>query len=476
MDDNNVQKIDLMQYVERFWRTLTRFKLVLSLLFLLIVAFFVGQEVLFFDTTYSSTAVFVATNQEEGALFNSGEDDDELVSTFSSLITGNMMSQVIMDDLQRDYVPASIAISRVENTNLLEMRVTASNAQDAYDVAQCVLNNYGQVTNRVMSDVSIVVLDQPLLAEGPDAYPDYLRSAIKGVVYGMAASFIVALALTLMRRKVLSGDDVKHVLHLNVTARIPFVGGRKKHKRDDVLLLNNPRIQYGFRHAFHEARMKLEQEKRKNGYNTFMVTSTMPDEGKSTISTNLALSFADKGYKVILVDLDLRNPSIVQAIQSDGSQGTIVDYLRGKYPIREIITHYEEFKLDITYGTSSGEDAAELLSGERFRKLIATLKEEYDYVILDAPPLYMMGDALLIGQVSDSALVVIRQDYANIYDVQDSLEEFNDYVPSITGVILNQVKPSIFSPDDHPYGYGYGYGYGYDGYGYGYGYGYGKKK
>ena len=138
MDDNNVQKIDLMQYVDRFWRTLTRFKLVLFLLFLLIVAFFVGQEVLFFDTTYSSTAVFVATNQEEGALFNSGEDNDELVSTFSSLITGNMMSQVIMDDLQRDYVPASIAISRVENTNLLEMRVTASNAQDAYDVAQCV--------------------------------------------------------------------------------------------------------------------------------------------------------------------------------------------------------------------------------------------------------------------------------------------------------------------------------------------------
>ena len=155
--------------------------------------------------------------------------------------------------------------------------------------------------------------------------------------------------------------------------------------------------------------MKLEQEKRKNGYNTFMVTSTMPDEGKSTISTNLALSLADKGYKVILVDLDLRNPSIVQAIQSDGSRGTIVDYLRGKYPIREIITHYEEFKLDITYGTSSGEDAAELLSGERFRKLIATLKEDYDYVILDAPPLYMMGDALLIGQVSDSALVVIAK-------------------------------------------------------------------
>ena len=93
-----------------------------------------------------------------------------------------MMSQVIMEDLQSDHVPASITISRVENTNLLEMRVTSSNAQDAYDVAQSVLDNYGQVTNRVMSDVSMVVLDQPLLATGPDAYPDYLRSAIKGAV------------------------------------------------------------------------------------------------------------------------------------------------------------------------------------------------------------------------------------------------------------------------------------------------------
>ena len=100
MDDNNVQKIDLMQYVDRFWRTLTRFKLILFLLFLLIVAFFVGQEVLFFDTTYSSTAVFVATNQEEGALFNSGEDDDELVSTFSSLITGNMILKPLVARLR----------------------------------------------------------------------------------------------------------------------------------------------------------------------------------------------------------------------------------------------------------------------------------------------------------------------------------------------------------------------------------------
>ncbi len=68
MDDNNVQKIDLMQYVDRFWRTLTRFKLILFLLFLLIVAFFVGQEVLFFDTTYSSTAVFVDQSGGRGAV------------------------------------------------------------------------------------------------------------------------------------------------------------------------------------------------------------------------------------------------------------------------------------------------------------------------------------------------------------------------------------------------------------------------
>ena len=244
--DENVQKIDLMQYFDRFWRTLLRFKLILFLLFVVIVAFCVIQEVLFFQMTYSSTAVFVATNQEEGNLFTTGEDDDELVSTFSSLVTGSMMSQVIMEDLQSDHVPASITISRVENTNLLEMRVTSSNAQDAYDVAQSVLDNYGQVTNRVMSDVSMVVLDQPLLATGPDAYPDYLRSAIKGAVYGFVACFIVALALTLIRRKVLSGDDVKNVLHLNVTARIPFVGGHKKRERDDVLLLNHPRIQYGF--------------------------------------------------------------------------------------------------------------------------------------------------------------------------------------------------------------------------------------
>lgn len=471
--EEKVEKIDLMQYIDRYFRALIRFRVLLLSIIVVCAVGLCVKERLTFQTTYSSKGVFVTKMEDSDNLFgiNQDEDNDNMVSTFTSLMTGSEMQKILMNELNVSIVPGSIRIQRVEDTNLLELIVTSDNAQDAYDVAVALLNNYRQVTSQVMSDVSIVILDQPLLAKAPDAEFNYLRSLILGAGIGFIISLLLALILALTRRKVLSSEEIKKILHLTTISKIPYIAGSKKHVGENGLLLSNPRIQYGFRQAFHEVRMKLEQEHKKEGHKAFMLTSTMPDEGKSTISVNIALSLAQKGHKVILVDLDLRNPSVIQTIPSNNSKATIVDYLKGKYRLDDAISHYDVYGLDVTYGVSSDEDAAQLLSSPRFEKMIEMLKERYDFIIMDAPPLYMMGDALLIAQHCDSAIAVIRQDYAGLYDVQDALEELNDYVPNMSGAILNQVHHSLFLEEDHPYGYGYGYGYGH-----GYGYGYGRNK
>lgn len=466
--DENIEKIDLIQYIDRFYRTVIHFRILLCLIVLFFSLASCIQAYFFFETTYSSKAVFVTTQDEVSDLYGVSEND-EMLQTFTSLITGSEMQKIIKKELNVNAVPGIIAIQQVEDTNLIELIITSEKAQDAYDVAQCILDNYGQVTGQVMSDVSLVVFDQPMLAETPDQEINYLNSFIKGFGTGFIVSCIIALILTVIRRKVISSEDIKNILHLSTISKVPYINSTKKRVVEDGLLINNPRIQYSFRQSFHEIRMKLEQDKHKEGHKAFMLTSTMPDEGKSMVSTNIALSLAKKGYKVILVDLDLRNPSIIQNIHTKECKATIVDYLKGNYRLDDAISHYEPYELDITFGISSDEDATALLSSPRFEKMIAMLKERYDFVIMDAPPLYMMGDALLIAQKSDSAVVVIRQDYAGIYDIQDAIEELNEYVPHISGAVLNQVRHSLFLEEDHPYGYG-------DGYGYGYRYGYDRRR
>ena len=186
--EEKVEKIDLMQYIDRYFRALIRFRILLLSIIVICAVGLCAKDWLTFQTTYSSKGVFVVTTEKTDDLFGANEDNDEIVSTFTSLMTGSEMQKILMNELNVNIVPGSIRIQQVEDTNLLELIVTSDNAQDAYDVAVALLNNYGQVTSQVMSDVSIVVLDQPLLAKAPDAEFNYLRSLILGAGIGFIDS------------------------------------------------------------------------------------------------------------------------------------------------------------------------------------------------------------------------------------------------------------------------------------------------
>ena len=174
--DLNEDKIDLTQYFNRFYISLRKLKKWLLLLIVVCFLFMEVRTMFFFETTYSSRAVFIAYQSEQTNIFSQSDDNDDLVTTFNRLLTGNMMQEIICQELNVSSVPGQISLSRLTDTNLINLTVTAADPQDAYDVINCIINNYGQVTEIVMSDVSLSLLDTPQLATSPDAYPDYIKS------------------------------------------------------------------------------------------------------------------------------------------------------------------------------------------------------------------------------------------------------------------------------------------------------------
>ncbi len=395
--DLNEDKIDLTQYFNRFYISLRKLKKWLLLLIVVCFLFMEIRTMFFFETTYSSRAVFIAYQSEQTNIFSQSDDNDDLVTTFNRLLTGNMMQEIICQELNVSSVPGQISLSRLTDTNLINLTVTAADPQDAYDVINCIINNYGQVTEIVMSDVSLSLLDTPQLATSPDAYPDYIKSGIYGIVIGVGLSFILPLIYTLIRRTILNDKDVKKYLHLENITRIPYISSSKKYGRQQNLLLSNPRIQYQFKQSFSDIRLKIEQSHKKDNTQVIMFSSTMPNEGKTISAINTAIALAEKKYKVVLVDLDLRNPSIYQMLKGQNISGNIIDYLKNNFLYEEIINPYKDYSLDIIYGVHSSMEAPELLSKEKLHELIIKLKQEYDYVVLDVPPLYMMDDALLVA-------------------------------------------------------------------------------
>ncbi len=453
--EENENKIDIIKVVDRFYKNIVRMKKMILVVVVVFTLLSFVRSFLSFEKSYSSKAVFIASSTKGGSMYVTSTDNDEILSMFNSLITSSSMKEVIMEQLNMDHVPGSISVKRIPETNLIELKVTSSDPDDAYAVITCILNNYSQVTKNVMSDISMNVLDTPMLAQSTDQSPHHFKNALKGTIMGAFLSLAFVFILSVIRHTICFSSDVKDKLNLVNLANIPY----RQNVNHDSLLLTNPRIQYGYRHAFHDLRMKIEQDHRKNNNQVYMITSTLPNEGKSTVSFNTAIALAQKQVRVALVDMDLRNPSLIEMVNVERSILGIGDYLNECATIKEVLYPFME-NLDVIFGTESFGHAPELLSTEEFLKLIKYLKKNYEYVILDVPPLYMMEDALLVSKYCDSSLVVIKQDFANVYDISESLEELNANVKMISGTIINQVMPSLLDKETSSYGYGYGYGYG----------------
>jgi len=451
MEDN---KLDITQYLNRFYRTVMRLKKELVMVIIVFVMINVIKTYLFFHTTYSCQSVFVVYEQGQDNIFATNENGETIFSSFSQLICGSMMQDVVKQSLELKNFPAQISLNQLDDTNLAVLKVVSDDAQLSYDIIHCILNNYKQVTDYSMSDIHISIIDTPFVASQPDSYPDYLKEGIKGLIIGMGVDFIVVLIIIVFRKTILDSDDVKKELHLQNITKIPYIEFNKK-RRDFYLLLSNPRIQYTFQHAFSNIRLRLEQERNNHGYQVFMIASTLPNEGKSTVAVNIAISLAQKRYKTILVDLDLRNPSIFRILKENQICGNIGDYLKGDLCFEEIINRYQDYSLDCIYGIKSYEETTELLSTKEFSKFISLLKEKYDFVILDVPPLYMLEDAMIISRYCDSSLIVIKQDFVSIYRILDALEELHTHLPHMSGTVINQSKKSLFKDEENYYGYGY---------------------
>lgn len=459
MNNNEaIEKIDLMKYIDMFYRSFLHLKKLVILVFILVVGLFEVKEIFFFQTTYSSKAAFTVAVDGKESASSDDKSQAEFDSALNAALTGPSMQELIRNELKLSAIPGSIRMHTIPDTSIYELQVITDDAKLSYEIISSILSNYGVVMQYSMSDVSLSVIDTPFLAKAPDATPNYIKVFIKACILSIMINFVLILMYSLFRKTIINSKDTEQYLNLKTLATVPLL--KSKNKQNYSLLLSNSSVQYGIKKAFQDLRFCIERESDQNGSNVFLITSTMPNEGKTMTSINTALSLAENGNRVVLVDLDLRNPSIFKKIAKQRSVFNILDYLKYNESIEDILNPYEDTSLQIIYGVNAISNAPELLESEKLKVLIQRLKKEFDYVILDLPPLHLIQDALIVSEYVDSAIVVVKQDYVNTGLILDELEELNTAVPSILGVVINQAKQSVFDEESITYGYGYGYGYG----------------
>lgn len=192
-----------------------------------------------------------------------------------------------------------------------------------------------------------------------------------------------------------------------------------------------------------------------DGIRTITVTSSVPNEGKSSVAFSLARTMTENGKNILLVDCDLRKSVMAGKYHMDGIKKGFSHYLTGQATIDEVIYETEEEGFYLTVAGPLSPDPTSLLGSELFDTFMKKMKERFDYVIVDAPPLGLVIDAVIIGQHTDGTVIVIEQGVIKRKMIQDVIRQLKRGNIRILGAVLNKVDDRVGAYGNYKYGYGY---------------------
>ena len=454
--NTELEKMDITQFIDSFLHALKRtWIIVLVLTVACGVASWLRVRNSYVPVYKAEATVAVYAGDE-----NSGADAksaQQLGTVFPYILTSGVLKDVIMADMGVKSLPGTIKVTNIEGTNLLTISVSTGNPETAYNELLSVINNYPRVAEYVVGATHMEIVDDSGIPKDSGRAVAVRSKVLKGSLLGLAAGLLISAAYMLLFRTVRSSRDIRSLSNVEYLGTLPVYRKKKRKNTASSINIMEHNVQENYLEALRLIRTRVLRRLEENGHKVIMVTSSVPGEGKTTIAANLAISMSGKNKKVVLIDCDLRNPSLQEIFRVPEDQPGIADVLTRKAKLSDAAVSYEDYGMDLVvlFGASrEGESVhPELLSGKNMGKLIDGLKQIADVIILDTPPSAMLVDAMLVSKYVDEALYVIMCDYAKKSVVVNGIQELSAAGVEIGGFILNGGRGGSGSYGYHSYGY-----------------------
>lgn len=474
---NEVMEIDIQRLMNavgrKFWRV------ILTTVLASVIAFLVT----FFLITpkYESSAMFYVNNNPlsvgEGSFSITSSDitaSKSLVDSYIVILqTPETLNEVIRyAGVNRTYkeLLKMISAEDVNSTEIFRVVVTSEDPNEAEQIANAIAYILPKRIASIIEGSSAKVVDPAVVPLKPSS-PSYPVNVLIGFILGLAISMSAIVLHEIFDITIRAEDDITTTSKLPILSTVPdmsapskggyYYGKNKKHDEKKTAaskkaILVGADISFSATEAYKLLRTKLQFSfTDENPSRVIGVSSALAGEGKSLTAINLAYSLSQLDKRVLLIDCDMRRPSVADKLPVAKTPG-LSNYLSGQSALDGLFQNCgipnEEEAFKVIAAGRNPPNPVELLSSARMNTMLDHLRERFDYIILDLPPVGEVSDALAVAKVTDGILLVVRENYGNRIAYADTVRQFEFVCAKLLGVVYNYTSEHTGSYNRRYYG------------------------
>lgn len=437
--------VSVVQDVLRRWYVIAAVALIAAM------AAFVYTD-LTYTPRYTTSTTFVATaGGTSTTTYQNLAAASNLASVFGEVLNSSLLRGKVLEATGLGWFDGTITATANADTNLLTMTVSGSDPRSVFMMTRGIIDHHDIVTEQVLGSTVLEVLREPTVPVNPSNPLDVSGRVVKAAVFAAAAVAVLLAVLSYRADKIRSRSEADSKLSCRVLGEL-YHERKNRTMRDYVnrkkrgILITDPITSFSYTEAVSKLASRVRRHLRR-GERVMMVTSLLENEGKSTVAVNLALALVRKGKKVLLIDCDLRKPACGLILNvPQGNQG-IAEVLQGKAALEDCVLQPKNTGLYLLPGRKSLRTATDLVSSPAMEALLRLAAANFDYVVVDTPPMSLAPDAECLSELVQASLLVVRQNEAYAPELNDAIAILDKARAHLLGCALNNVRGSgSFAP------------------------------
>ena len=404
--------------------------------------------------TYNASQNGVDINQQSAG----GSYISNQITSYPTLATTSKVLKPVIDDLGLDETVTDLAgqvtVTNPTNTAFVNIAVVDGDPKQAADIANSVAESLKNVIESDLysgdkSPVKLSIVQKAQVPTSKSSPKTALYLAV-GVVLGIIIGVFAALIKDLLNTKVEETSDVRSIVRASSLGSVPM-DASLDNKRPVLVSQPNGAIAEEFR-RIHTNIDFLQTDRTEGVGQLLVITSAQPSEGKTTMAINTAVALAEDGAKVLLIDADLRHPSVAHHLGIEGAAG-LAHVLSGQMGPKDVVQSYWKPNLHILPGGKRPANAGVLLSSETMKLMVEQALTQYDYVIIDTAPLTVSNDGAVFGRWAKGLLLVVSRNVCEKKSLQEAADTLATAQVPVLGFIFNRADPKKVNSHSNYYYY-----------------------